>query len=71
MRQKLSQGEVPFRKAYLGSIVDRVEVHDGLIRMLLKMRSQAKAGLQGVRSFVRKGRAVRDRDENYIYAIAL
>jgi site-specific DNA recombinase len=26
MREKLTTGEVPFRKAYLGSIVDRVEV---------------------------------------------
>jgi hypothetical protein len=26
MREKLTSGEVPFRKAYLGSIIDRVEV---------------------------------------------
>ena len=29
MREKLTTGEIPFRKAYLGSIVDRVEVDDG------------------------------------------
>jgi site-specific DNA recombinase len=28
MREKLTTGDVPFRKAYLGSIVDRVEVDD-------------------------------------------
>ncbi len=28
MREKLTTGEVPFRKAYLGSIVDGVEVDD-------------------------------------------
>jgi hypothetical protein len=28
MRENLTTGEIPFRKAYLGSIVDRVEVDD-------------------------------------------
>ena len=34
MREKLTTGEVPFRKAYLGSIVDRVEVDDREIRIV-------------------------------------
>ena len=34
MRERLTTGEIPFRKAYLGSIVDRVEVDDGEIRIV-------------------------------------
>ena len=34
MRDRLTTGEIPFRKAYLGSIVDRVEVDDDEIRIV-------------------------------------
>ena len=34
MRENLTTGEVPFRKAYLASIVDRVEVDDREVRIL-------------------------------------
>ena len=34
MRERLTTGAVPFRKAYLGSIVDRVEVDDREIRIV-------------------------------------
>jgi hypothetical protein len=34
MRENLSTGEVPVRKAYLASIVDRVEVDDREVRIL-------------------------------------
>ena len=34
MRENLTTGAVPFRKAYLGSIVDRIEVDDREIRIL-------------------------------------
>ena len=34
MRENLTTGQVPFRKAYLGSIVDRIEVDDTEIRIL-------------------------------------
>ncbi len=34
MREKLCFGEIPMRKAYLGSIVDRVEVDDGVVRIM-------------------------------------
>ena len=27
-REKLTSGEIPFRKAYIGAIVDRIEVDD-------------------------------------------
>ena len=34
MRQNLTTGEIPFRKAYLGSLLERVEVDDREIRVL-------------------------------------
>ena len=66
MRQKLTTGEVPFRKAYLGAIVDRVEVDDREIRIVgrkdvLEQAVLANGGpVPGVRSFVRKWRAGKD-----------
>ena len=66
MREKLTTGEVPFRKAYLGSIVDRVEVDDGEIRIVgrkdvLEQAVLANGGpVPGVRSFVRKWRTRQD-----------
>ena len=62
MREKLTSGEVPFRKAYLGTIVDRVEVDDHEIRIVgrkdvLEQAVLANGGpIPGVRSFVRKWR---------------
>ena len=44
MRAKLTTGEVSFRKAYLGSIVDRVEVDDHEIP---HRRPQGRAGAGG------------------------
>jgi site-specific DNA recombinase len=66
MREKLTTGEVPFRKAYLGSIVDRVEVDDGEVRIVgrkdvLERAVLANGGpVPGVRSFVRKWRTGQD-----------
>jgi DNA invertase Pin-like site-specific DNA recombinase len=63
MREKLTTGEVPFRKAYLGSIVDRIEVDDREIRIVGRKDVLEQAVLAngapvpGVRSFVRKWRA--------------
>ena len=34
MRERLTTGEVPFRKAYIGSIVDRIEVDDAQVRIM-------------------------------------
>ena len=34
MRERLTTGEIPFRKAYIGSIVDRIEVDDAHIRIM-------------------------------------
>ena len=64
MREKLTTGEVPFRKAYLGAIVDRVEVDDCEIRIVGRKDVLEQAVLKndgpllGVRSFVRKWRPV-------------
>jgi site-specific DNA recombinase len=65
MREKLTTGEIPFRKAYLGSIIDRVEVDDHQIRtvgrkQLLEAAMAANGGpIPGVCSLVRKWRPVR------------
>src|ERR1700680_998266 len=62
MREKLTNGEVPFRKAYLGAILDRIEVDDEVIRLIgrkdvLELAVLADGGpVPGVRSFVRKWR---------------
>ena len=66
MRERLTTGEIPFRKAYLGAIIDRVEVDDAQIRILgrkdvLEQAVLANGGpIPGVRSFVRKWRALRE-----------
>src|SRR5207249_2844068 len=66
MREKLTSGEVPFRKAYLRAIVDRIEVDDGAIRIVgrkdvLEQAVLADGGpAPGVRSFVRKWRTGQD-----------
>ena len=66
MREKLTNGEVPFRKAYVGSLVDRIEVDDCQIRIVgrkdvLEQAVLANGGsVPGVRSFVRKWRTGQD-----------
>ena len=34
MRENIRLGEVPFRKAYLRSVIDRIEVDDDAIRIV-------------------------------------
>ena len=71
MRDKLTTGEIPFRKAYIGAIVDRIEVDDHQIRILgrkdvLEQAVMANGGpVPGVRSFVRKWRPVGDSNPCY------
>jgi site-specific DNA recombinase len=66
MCEKLTTGDVPFRKAYLGSILDRVEVDDHAIRIVgrkdvLEQAVLAEGGsVPPVRSFVRKWRTGHD-----------
>ncbi len=64
MRERITSGDIPFRKAYLGAVIDRVEIDDDIIRIVGDRSSleQAVAGknftANGVRSFVRKWRAL-------------
>jgi site-specific DNA recombinase len=66
MRENITAGDIPFRKAYIQSVVDRIEVDDHAIRIIGDKATleQAIAGSSGsgigVRSFVRKWRARRD-----------
>ncbi len=66
MRDKLHTGEVPFRKAYLGAIIDRIEIDDHQIRILgrkdvLEQAVMANGDpVPGVRTFVRKWRTRKD-----------
>ena len=62
-REKLTTGAIPFRKAYLGAIIDKIEVDDDRIRIVCRkdVLEQALmadfAAKTPVRSFVRKWRA--------------
>ena len=78
MRERLTTGEIQLRKAYLSAITDRVEVDDAQIRIqgrkdILEQAVLANGGpVPGVRSFVRKWRAVHDKSANsYVIEIAL
>lgn len=60
MRERLCCGEIPMRKAYLGSIIDRIEVDDGRVR-IMGLKDAIEQGVRNaegmpppVRSFVRK-----------------
>jgi site-specific DNA recombinase len=71
MREKLSSGEVQFRKAYLGAIVDRVEVDDHVVRIVGRKDVLEQAILANgahvprVRSFVRKWRSLRESNPSF------
>jgi site-specific DNA recombinase len=62
-------GEISVRKAYLGSIIDRIEVDDRQIRIVGRkdVLEQAIAAdgrpVPGVRSFVRKWRTGQDSED--------
>lgn len=62
MRENISSGDVPFRKAYIQAVVDQVEVGDKQIRIIGSKTAihQAMTGSRkswpGVRSFERKWR---------------
>jgi len=71
MREKLTTGEVPFRKACMRSIVDRVEVDDREIRIVGRKDVLEQAVLAngapvpGVRSFVRKWRSLGESNPSF------
>lgn len=78
MRENIANGDVPFRKAYLRSIIDQVEVGDHTIRIIgdTATLEQVVAGKSvsatGVRSFVRKWRAIQNKTTNsYVIEITL
>lgn len=66
MRSNVLTGETPFRRAYIRSLVDQVEVDDAEIRIhgrrtvLERLVMGGGAAPAGVPSFVRKWRARRD-----------
>ncbi len=66
MRENIASGEIPFRKAYIQSVVDRIEVDDNVVRIIgdkatLEHAVAGRAiGSAGVRSFERKWRARKD-----------
>jgi hypothetical protein len=70
MRENLTSGEVPFRKNYIRSVVDRIEVDDEVIRIIGDKATleQAVAGCamghRGVRSRVPNWRATVDKSAN-------
>jgi len=65
MRENITLGETPFRKAHLQAVIDRVEVDDGIVRTVgdKSTLEQAVAGLSlaadGVRRRVPKKRRAR------------
>ena len=71
MRDHLTTGEIPFRKAYLGAIIDRVEVDDHQIRIcgrkdVLEQALLSNGGpIPGVRTLVPKWRSLRESNPSY------
>jgi site-specific DNA recombinase len=70
MQDNITTGGIPFRKAYIQAVVDRVEVDDHAIRIIGDKATleQVAAGqvssAAGVRSFVRKWRANQNKTMN-------
>ncbi|HXW72306.1 MAG TPA: recombinase family protein [Methylocella sp.] len=66
MRRNITEGEIPFRKAYLRSLIEAIEVDDHAIRIhgsktvLERAVLADQAKHPGVRGFVRNWRARRD-----------
>ena len=66
MRQRIQEGETPARKAWLSSLIDRIEVDEGAIRLfgrkdvLEQCVMSGASGGPGVRTFVPKWRARKD-----------
>jgi hypothetical protein len=74
MREKMTSGEAPYRKAHLGALLERVEVDDGVIRIIgqkdvLEEAVMREGGpVPGVRCFVRNWRRGRDSNPRYTCA---
>ncbi|MBR1030336.1 hypothetical protein [Bradyrhizobium liaoningense] len=70
MRAKVLEGETPFRRAYLRSVIDKVEVDDAEIRIkgrksvLERLVTAGGKDMPAVPSFVREWRAIQNIDPN-------
>jgi len=78
INEKLATGDVNVRRAYIGSVVDGIEVGDGLIRIVGRkdVLQAVIAGKNsepgGIRGFVRKWRAGRNKTANtYVIEIMI
>lgn len=76
MRENVTQGAIPFRRAYLRAVIDQVEVDDDEVRIhgrrdVLERLVMSGTAAAAVPSFVRKWRAAPGEDDNYVYSIAL
>ena len=66
MRENITTGEIPFRKTYIRSVVDRVEVGTDLVRIVgdigkIGKAVTGKSGVAaGVRSFAPEWRDLRE-----------
>jgi site-specific DNA recombinase len=67
MQERIRSGEIPFRKAYLRAVIDRVDVDDHAIRIIGDKATLEQAVFRSsedpakaVRSSVRNWRALRD-----------
>lgn len=67
MRANVTSGEIPFRKAWLQAIIDRIEVGADVIRIVgdrenleAALTGAGGSAVLGVRSSVRKWRALRE-----------
>ncbi len=65
MRENITTGDIPFRKAFIKSVIDRIEIDDDVIRIIgdKSTLEQAIAGGQnkgGVRRCVPKWRTQHD-----------
>lgn len=70
-RQRIQEGDTPARKAWLSSLIDRIEVDEGAIRLFGRkdileqcIIAGAAAG-PGVRTFVPKWRSLRESNPSY------
>jgi hypothetical protein len=74
MRDNLTSGHVVFRKAYIGAMVDRIEVDDEQIRIIGQkdVPAAAVSGKNGPRGGVRRWRAVLNKSANtYVIEVAV
>jgi site-specific DNA recombinase len=76
MRDSVTTGEISFRKAFIRSLVDRIEVDNHVVRVIGDKATLAEAMAHGalagnaVRSFEPKWRAIQNKTANF-YVIAI